>query len=150
MAEEKEGKKTASVYFRGVEEVEAYGRIKEDARVAGSIDRSIRSFSEYAKQLLRDPFWPLKQPTLFLRFAGLAFWGPYDKVDTMIKVLGGVPDRDIIEEEGKKMTSDELMTGLRTHRKMRRLLDLYEEVWSELYKDKMKEQHGVDVDEIQL
>ena len=143
MAEE-DSKKTASVYFRGAEEVEVYKRVKEDAKAAG------KSFSEYAKTILSDPLWPLKHPTLFLRFAWHGLWGPYGKIGTMVKVLGGVPDRDLIEEEGEKMTCDELMTGLKAHREVKRLLEIYEEVWSELYRDKMKEQHGVDVDEIHI
>jgi len=144
MMEKEEKRTTASIYFRGNEDVATYERIKDDAT---SMDLS---FSEYAKTILSDPFWPLKRPKLFLRFAWHGLWGPYGKLGTMVKVLGGVPDRDRIKEQGQKMTCDELLTGLRTYKDMRRHLDLYEEVWSELYRDKMKQRHGVDIDEIRL
>ena len=68
----------------------------------------------------------------------------------MVKILGGMPDRDQIEAEGRKMSCDELLTGLKAHKEVKRLLDIYEDVWSGLYRESMKRQHGVDVDEIRL
>jgi len=144
VTDEGRDKSTARIYFRGHEEVADYERIKDDAR---SLDLS---FSQYAKNVLSDPLWPLKRPKLFVRFASLFVPGPYDKLDTMVKVLGGVPDRDQIHAEGQKMSCDQLLTGLKAHNDLKRLLEIYEEVWRDLYRQKMEQQHGVVIDEIRV
>ena len=109
MTEEKEPRKTASVYWRTPEEKKIYEKLKIGAKAFDM------SFSDLAKETLSDPWWWFKHPLLLVRFAWEGVWGPYDKLDTMVKILGGMPDRDQIEAEGRKMSCDELLTGLKAH-----------------------------------
>jgi len=39
---------------------------------------------------------------------------------------------------------------LKAHNDLKRLLEIYEEVWKDLYRQKMEEQHGVVIDEIRV